>query len=64
MEHIFLQNDNNTQKNKKYDNICNKEKTDLSICMNSNENKDCDVYEKLYNNCIDFKKQKGIKEKK
>ena len=43
----------------KYKDICLKEKVDLSICINSNENKDCIIYEKMYENCMDFKNKKN-----
>ena len=51
------------EQDSKYKNTCLKEKLDLSICVNSNENKDCIIYEKFYDNCMDFKKGKDIKEK-
>ena len=44
----------------KYKDTCLKEKLDLSICVNSNENKDCIIYEKMYDNCMDFRNKKIV----
>ena len=56
----FLIKKSNKDNNKEKD-LCLKEKIDLSICINSSENKDCIIYEKLYDNCLSLNKKSKLK---
>ena len=51
MEEIITLN-----KDTKYKNICTKEKKLLELCINSE--KECTLFDNLYNDCIKFKAKK------
>lgn len=43
----------------KYENICVKEKKLLELCIHTK--KDCDLFKKLYDDCVKFKATKKVK---